>query len=291
MDQIADVRLERIAAGWKRGAFVNLFDNPDFRDELPKKLVNFLEGKSNPRIVPVLYDCALIEESFEKEPWAQIVICWEVEFDGNYGNAKNPRCIHTKAKIGTQSVTLEVTAMSFAQVDREALLKCTPDPTVIFEDGRLEQLLDWISERYRQPTFPDSFNDRLRPIQKRLSSQWKSELFRDFCSGIYFKLNTLNELEENESYSLDVIIVVPYEIQGREYAEFDAKHSATMIDGMKTKLSAAKGIKVGAIELYPESEFTKEIERNYFRFSLEYFSYTTGSGNVLLPAEFSSKGW
>lgn len=292
MDQFTDVRVERVAAGWKRGAFISLSDHPEFRGELPNKLVAFLEGKTNPRIVPVLYDCALIEESFEKEPWAQVVICWEVsERSGNYANAKNPRCLHTQALVGDQSIILEISAISFAQVDREALLRCAPDQSVKWVEGKLEQLLDWISERYRQPTFPDAFNNRLRPIQKRLETQWKSELFRDYCAGIYFRLDKTIELADDEIYNLDVIIVVPFEIKGKEYAELDAKHSQNMIDGLKTKISAAAGIKVGKVEMYPEGEFTKEIERNYLRFSLEYFSYASKSGVTLLPAEFNSTGW
>lgn len=292
MNQFEDIRFERVAAGWKRGAFISLTENPALKDELPRKLVAFLEGKKSPHVVPILYDCALIEESFEKEPWAQVVVCWEIdEPDGNFAHAKNPRKLHTSANSGGNLFSLEVTAISFAQVDREVLLQCTPNTTIQWEPGRLEQLLDWIAERYRQPTFPDCFNNRLGPVEKRLEAQWKSEVFRDYCSGIYFRLSSYDELAENENYTLDVIIAVPSSITGRQFAEFDAKHSQNMIQGIKTRISPAQGIKVGIVDILSESQFTKDIERNYLRFSLEYFSYKSKSGKTLLPAEFNSVGW
>ncbi|UBN54954.1 hypothetical protein [Pantoea agglomerans] len=292
MSQLHEKRDERVAAGWKRGAFISLADHPDIQDELPNKLVTFLEGKKNPRIIPVLYDCALIDDSFDKEPWAQVVVCWEVDqHNGNFVNAKNPRCLHTSATIGNSVLLLEVTAMSFAQVDRESLLECSPDTSIIWNNGRLEQLLDWIAERYRQPTFPDAFNNRLRSVGKRLDAQWKSEIFRKYCAGIYFRLDTFAELSENQHYQLDIIVAVPSHIKGRDYVEFDAKHSQSIIDGLKTRISVANGIRLNSVDIYPESEFTKDIERGYQRFSLEYFSYASKDGDVLLPAEFNSAGW
>ncbi|WP_072930009.1 hypothetical protein [Nissabacter archeti] len=291
MEQIVDDRQAWLAAGWKRGAFVNISEHPQLLDEFPKKLTDFIGDKKNPFLIPILYDCALIEESFDKEPWAQVLFCWEVEHNGNYANAKNPRCLHTKAFKNGEAIWLEISAIGFSQVDRENLLKVTPDNSMVWEEGRLPQLLDWVSERYRQPTFPDAFNNRIRPIQKRLEALWKGELFRDYCAGVYFRLSTFDELDVSEKYKLDIIILIPYEIQGRSYAEFDAKNSGTMIESLKSKLAPLEGIELGSIETYPESEFTKELERKYIRFSLEYFSYNSKSGIKTLPADFSSQGW
>ncbi|MEN4519419.1 hypothetical protein [Pantoea agglomerans] len=292
MNHFEDVRLERVQAGWKRGAFVRLAENTALFDELPNKMVSFLEDKKNPLVIPVLYDCALIEESFEKEPWAQVLICWEIEAcSGNYAHAKNPRTLHTTAVKEGESISLEFTAMSFTQVDREVLLSCSTDNSLSWEPIKLAQLLDWVAERFRQPTFPDSFNNRLRPVERRLNAEWKSEVFREFCAGVYFKLNTYAELLEHEAYTLDVIIAIPESIKGKEFALFDMKHSQNMIQGIKTKISPAKGIQVGNVEVLSESEFTKAIERNYLRFSLEYFSYKSQSGEAVLPAEFNSAGW
>lgn len=292
MSHFEDVRLERLEAGWKRGAFVRLSENPALLDELPKKMVSFIANKKNAMVIPVLYDCALIEDSFEKEPWAQVLICWEIEAcQGNFAHAKNPRTLHTKVIKEHESISVEFTAMSFSQVDREVLLSCSTDNSLSWEPGKLAQLLDWVAERFRQPTFPDSFNNRLRPVERRLDNEWKSEIFREFCAGVYFKLSSYDELPEPEIYHLDVIIAVPESIKGEEYALFDAKHSQNMIQSIKTKLSPATGIKVGKVEVLSESEFTKAIERKYLRFSLEYFSYKSKSGEAVLPAEFNKAGW
>ncbi|WPO96940.1 hypothetical protein [Pseudescherichia sp.] len=286
MDLPEDLRAAWLAAGWKRGAFIRLDSNRYLLDELPRKLAKQISGKGSVFIVPILYDCALIEESFEKEPWVQVLIIWETNFDGNFAYARNPRKIHLKVQDGGKEICLEVSALSFFQIDREAFLKAIPDESVHWKEDGLSMLLDWVAERYRQATFPDSFNKRLEPFRKALDKLWKSQLFCEYSSGIYINIDSSAELPDDTLYNIKVMIVIPYAIKGRSYRSFDEKYSKDMVTMLKTTLDAIKTIKLSSIQTISEREFTKELERDYKRFSLENFSYKSKSDESPLPAEY-----
>lgn len=286
MDLKEDIRDAWLAAGWKRGAFIRLDSNPHLADELPRKLLSLIDGKESVCIVPILYDCALIEECFEKEPWAQVLVIWKTDFNNTFAYAKNPRRLHLKAKSGDQEICFEIAAVSFAQVDREALLKATPDTSLSWETGCLNLMLDWVAERYRQATFPDAFNKRLAPSRKALERLWKSDSFSLYSSGVYIKLNTFEELPDNTLYEVSVYIAIPYQFKGAEYKDIEKNHSPTMVTQLKSIFDAIENIQLDSIDTLSEREFTKEIERGFNRFSLEYFSYRSGLENKPLPAEY-----
>lgn len=281
-----DIRTTWLGAGWKRGVFIRLDSNKHLNDELPKKLVEFLEDKECACIVPVLYDCALLESDFDKEPWAQVLVVWKTDPQNDFLHAKNPRKLHLKAMDGDEEVCFEISAISFIQVEREVLLKACPDRTLLWGTDAEALLLDWVAERYRQATFPDEFNNRLKLSQRMLKKLWKSELFCEFASGIYVNIDTSDELPENSNYKIKVIIAIPFAIKGREFSQFDRNHSEMMVMKLKSILDAVKGIEVLAVETMSERSFTKEIEREYNRFSLEYFSYKSPTEVSPLPAEY-----
>lgn len=286
MELPEDVRAAWLAAGWKRGAFIRLDSNPHLFDELPKKILEYVSDKESVCIVPILYDCALVEENFDKEPWAQVLVMWKADFNGNFAYAKNPRRLHLKVSEGEQEFYFEAAALSFAQVDREALLRANPDMSLSWGSGCLSLLLDWVAERFRQATFPDAFNKRLAPFRKGLDKLWKSEVFCRYASGVYINLNTFDELADEKNYQIKILIAIPYAFKGAEYRDFQKKHSLTMITQLKALFDSVKDVDVLLVDTLSERELTKEIERDFNRFSLEYFSYKGGVGSNPLPAEY-----
>lgn len=288
MDLSEDLRAAWLAAGWKRGAFVRLQSNPHLLGELPRKLCDFVADKESVCIVPILYECALIDESFEKEPWAQVLVIWRTNYNGSYAFGKNPRRLHLRAKDGEQELCFEIAAISFSQVDRVSLLKATPDTSLSWEDGELALMLDWVAERYRQSTFPDAFNKRLEPSKKALEKLWKSENFCSYSSGVYFNLDTFDELQDEILYNVKVIITIPYIFKGREYISIDRDRAPDMISRLKAVLDAVKNIEILSVDTLSEREFTKEIERDFLKFSLEYYSYKADPAMSPLPAEYLS---
>lgn len=288
MESLEDKRIGWLSAGWKRGAFVRLDANRELLKELPPKLQDSIAEKDTVCIVPILYDCALVEECFEKEPWAQVLVVWKTTLDGNFSHAKNPRRLHIEAVYEGEPVFFEINALSFAQIDRERLLEATPDKNLSWSKGALPMLLDWVAERYRQATFPDNFNQRLYPSKRLLDKVYKDQLFCDYSSGIYIRLDTFDELSEDMDYNIDIYIVIPFNVQGKEYRDFKKANEDSMITMLKSAISTAPKIKLHKIAVIPESEFTKNLERDFHRFTLENFSYKSKGKESALPAEYLS---
>ncbi|APC14000.1 hypothetical protein AB6H26_20805 [Providencia hangzhouensis] len=293
MSDIDDVGIDRdslVSSGWKRGTFVELKKFTNIIDELPPKLRLFCERNETVYLIPVLYDCALIEPSLEKEPWVQVILAIPCQADNNFKHAKNPRKIHLPIQVDGHESYIEITALSFFQVCRKKLLQeSIPSPNIMWLGNAKNMLLDWIAERYRRATFPDSFGHRIdKKCQKALDSTWKDENFSKFCSGVYINLHTDDELPEGQVYKTDILIAVPEEVNLRQIR--NNRIADKMVEKLKNAILLAKGIQVSSIDLMSEDQFTKKIERKFKRFSLEYFSYSSKHDSEdepsPLPSEF-----
>ncbi len=278
-----------IKAGWARGIFVNLSEHPSLLEELPSKLREFCEAQDRVFIVPVLYDCALIDMDFNREPWVQVIICSPCQGDPSFKNARSPRKIHLSCisdKLENE-LWMEVSALGFAQIEREALLtKSCPDLSLRWADSSLDCLLNWVAERFRQPTFPDAFNKRVAKKDKLLKKLWKSAAYVECCSGVYVGLSTHDELAEDIKYEVKIILTIPGTFKKRELAAVIKEYAPTMIEKIRSIFSSMDGIDLISVVTIPEGEFTKNEERKFKRYSLEYHTYNDSGDEAVLPSEF-----
>ncbi len=278
-----------IKAGWARGIFVNLSEHPSLLEELPLKLREFCEAQEKVFIVPVLYDCALIDMDFHREPWVQVIICSPCEGDPGFKNARSPRKLHLSYTSDglEQELWVEISALGFAQIEREALLtKSWPDLSLRWTDSSLDCLLNWVAERFRQPTFPDAFNKRVATKDKLLKKLWKSEVYVECCSGVYVGLSTQDELPEDAKYEVRIVLTIPGTFKKRELVDVEKKHAPIMIEKIKSIFSSMDGVDIISVVTIPEGEFTKNEERKFKRYSLEYHTYNDIGDDAVLPSDF-----
>ncbi|WP_369309210.1 hypothetical protein [Providencia rettgeri] len=307
-----DIRQRWIDAGWKRGAFVDLSKNTQLVSLLPEKLQKLYDLSKPIFMVPVLYDCALISTDFDSEPWVQVLVGTCTDPHSNFRYGKHPRRIHLTAKQGSDELCIEFSAMGFLQISRESLLECKVEKDIEWGAGELGCLLDWIAERYRKSVFPDAFNRRIDTKKKRLKRIWGKENFSEYCSGVYFKLDTHDELPDDIDYKLQIILTIPSKFKGREYKDIkdrinDEEKEAllgifaaigqdkidtapsgeeikkrichiTLVENTKSKQK---------IQILSEDEFTKRLEREFSRYSLEEYSFSSEE-EASYPAEFIS---
>ncbi|HCM64392.1 MAG TPA: hypothetical protein DIT05_17880 [Morganella sp. (in: Bacteria)] len=284
--QIAVNRDSLLAEGWCRGAFVNIIDNQAVMSMLPDKIKQLCDESEGAYLVPILYDCALIDTNFDREPWVQVVIGFVCDEDPNYRFSKNPRRLHLSVSIDNVDSFLEFNAVGFVQLDRQTLLTSSvPDSRIKWQSSSKDILINWVTERYRQAVFPDRFNVRLESKIKRLKKVWKHSDFCKNCSGIYIKINTDEELPDNKSYEIQVFIVTP--LVGKELRNLRDNGTAdNMVTMLGSILSSIHGVKLISLEVYPESQFTKKLEREYRKYSLEYYSYSSEDDNLPKPSDF-----
>jgi len=271
-----------LAKGWKRGAFVDLKRHGELLSSLPKKLAAHVETLDQAFLIPVLYDCALVDERFDAEPWAQVVVCWPCVENADFCYGKNPRRYHFPVFIDDQKTHLEVNALSFCQLDREELLTFDPNTEIDWPNLGLDQLLNWISERIRQPTFPDAWNNRLKKKEKNFKRLWKKDSFVNSCSGVYFSIEPSVEIAEHEKYRVRAFITT--HLEGRALRDFMKDHESELVGKLADILRSTSNVDVGQVDLINEGQFTKSMERQYLRWQLEHYSYKE-EGVAPLPAE------
>lgn len=282
-------REDLIKAGWARGSFVSLCEYSSVLTALPPKLTSLYESEKEAVLIPVLYDCALVDLDFEKEHWVQVVIGIPCEGLAQYKNGRNPRKLHLPFKVDGESNSrwLEITSLGFAQIEREFLLKnSAPNLNLKWDGLALECLLNWFSGRFNQATFPDAFNTRVALKDKLLKRMWKSDDYVNFCSGVHFYLSTDKELPDDEKYKLSIVLTIPEAFRGRELAQVMKNNVPAMVERIKGIFGTMSGVVLDNINTIPESEFTKSIERKFKRYSLEYYTYNDAGGEAVLPAGF-----
>ena len=272
--KVENLRSNWIKSGWKRGAFVDLKDHLDLLNKLPLKLKNIINEKDKAYLIPLLYDCSLIEECFIKEPWVQVLICWPCpEVNGNFKFGKNPRQIHFPTINNGEEKYMHADAIGFCQFEREDLLKATPSKDFLWPEKGLPQLLNWVAERYNQPTFPDEWNTRMGRQKRNLDKLWKNKNFIKSCSGLYFNIHPFDEIKNTDEYSLKAYFVVSSTLTGKEHRDFSDNHEAALIQKLKGIISTIPNINIAFIDSIKEDQFTKSMERDFQRWQLEHLSY------------------
>jgi len=284
-------RDEWLAKGWLRGAFIDLEAHPEILALLPEKLKAEISTQPKAYLTPLLYDCALVNDNFNQEPWVQVLVCWpcpKAGGDGNFKFGKNPRKNHFPVLIDNTEKYFSAEALGFAQLDRDKLLKATPLTNIAWPEKGLFQLLNWVAERYNQPTFPDQWNIRMNSKRKLLDRLWKKDSFTHNCSGVYFEITPFSEISEDDTYKVKAFIAIPETMTGKEHRVFVREHEQEVIQSLKSIMESIPNISVVLIQTIKEDEFTKSMERSYRRWQLEHLSYRN-IDEAPLPAELDIK--
>lgn len=272
-----------IKSGWARGAFIDLKNtsNSFIFEHLPSPINEKVCTSDIAYLIPLTYDCALLDEDYYREPWAQYLICWNIDAKPEFKFGKHPRTYHFDVYQESTIINLEATALSFGHINREILMRCSVDIILKWPENGLKRCLQWCASRILQDVFPDTWNSRLSPKRKRFDTIWKSKNFNEDIVCVYINLSDEIELKPEETYSIKIILGVVDTIKGRDFANFEKQRGNEYKEQIKTIFSTINGVKIEAIEVLSESQITRSIEKNYKRWNLEYFSNKTTPEGVL----------
>ncbi|MGR5048162.1 hypothetical protein ACPV3P_05395 [Photobacterium damselae] len=274
-----------IDQGWRRGAFIDLKQRPDVIEELPKKLIEHVNSLDSAYLFPLLYDCALINANPHAEPWVQCLICWPCEIDKRFIFAKDSRRYHFSLVVHGENQDMEVTALSFCQLEKAILMTSAPVSHIEWPDNRLGVILNWAAHRITQQTFPDEFNRRMNKVKENLKKLSSNAEFNQYCSGIHFKVEPFEEILPEQEYELSIYLTIA-EIEGRELREFNKNIAPGIIERFNSITTKLEKVNVSTLNLdtIPEDQFTKAEEREYKLWSLENFTYADEIVAPPLPA-------
>lgn len=222
--------------GWKQGACLLVssqravfVETLSMRQELPAGLYVILSQ-----------DCDLLQRSLSKEPVVELICANSIETcSPDKERGKNPRQLHLHAeKVGN----LEFFPHKRFLMPRIQLEELSAEPYVIM-GKELKTLVDWIAKRYIRPGFPDAFNLRVRPINKKLqrivNRHIKSVL------GLFVRVLPDVEVEENQSYKIRVVLLTHEDFDDDEAEQ---KKLDKSFDDILTLLDQTEGVEVDLAE-------------------------------------------
>ena len=293
------MRIQLINKGWRRHSVISIH-NDALNHVLPKlpEIIQKSLSKTDSILLIATYDCAVVNPCFDNEPWVQLLVATPTDYQKKYANGRDPRRIHIKLAYCDQEQELEVCAAGICQIDREILCEIYPDLNYSLSESCKYDLKQWLAERYRQDTWPDSFNKAIRPANKTLKKFWKR--YNDYLSGMYFKLNTYEELE-CEDYEAAIIVAIEnkklrslMQVLKGANSQLEEKNINKLLDGLANEvLVALKGtIKLTpdpsnslgiSLEILEESQITVTHLRSFHRFSP--YSLSEFGSNAPLPVD------
>ncbi|MHB7543578.1 hypothetical protein ACYCL0_26170 [Klebsiella pneumoniae] len=242
--------------------------------------------------VPVLYDCALISDNFSHEPWVNLVVCWKCsnkDGDGNFKYCKNPRKYHFPLMVEDELFYFETNALAIIHMKRDVFLQSSIIADVKWPVFGLETMLNWLTERIRQPVFPDEWNERLKSKKKLLEKFYSDQTLVEKCAGVFFHISPFAQIAKSERYTVSAIIVTPSLENGSEHRMFN-KAMQTKLDALKEQLrlilQSIENVEVKSVIDLQEDQFTRKEERLFKRYQLEFMTYKSGNSEetMVLPA-------
>lgn len=260
-------RIFLLDQGWQRGSFIEVpvdEQNPLFSNLSTSHQRLIRNGYV---MIITLYDCALINGSFQAEPDVSYILARIIEKQDN-GLVKNKheRRLHFSANGGAEPSWFETHAGCTGTFEREILLDKEIAPSLRFRTTKQEQQIlgKWIARRITQPTFPDAFNLRIQ--NKKKEALFKK--FGDRVSGFYIRISPADqELDVSSDYEVSIIIAVRKEDARKAKSEEWGNDISALIHQ-----AFPKGVTLSSIELMSESQITLDHLRYYVQWANEYYS-------------------
>lgn len=152
-----------MSKGFRRGSIIDFASLCEVAC-LPDKVIKWVADGQAVAIIS-LYDCAVVYDSLDKEPWLYVTIAKKIEsVQGNYTFGKNERVLHFNLVDEGGSIhSVESNAVGASiHLSREVLANEKLQPIKDLKVEHLSDLLTWVSERVNRSTFEDDFNEAVK---------------------------------------------------------------------------------------------------------------------------------
>lgn len=257
--------------GWRQGSVLT-------RDALDEFDLGLPENRDRVRAVVISHDCDLAN-AVTKEPFVEVIVGRLIDReDGNSSWGKSSRTLHYTVDCAGCEECIELVSTNKAQIEKERLARYFPDDRYSTSHERLAMLRNWLAARYRRPSFPDAFNDRMREtgaakeLAKVLAKHGASISFVFFDLGD--KRNT--ECDDHETYHLTVVLAFPPG-NDPEAAADEGDSAAGKVDkAIRAKLSPGCGIALHDCFAISEDDIPVSRAKLLDLWDLDYVSFRAG---------------
>lgn len=198
-------------AGWRQGSVVSASDVQHLIGiigEIPytEELVLLVASQS----------CDIANNNVDTDPYIELSVARKIEVHkGHFTHNKNPRILHTHVTCRTSDgdvfseEILELKAFERIVIQKEVLAELQPDPDRVLEDRQLRSYVAWLAARYSRPALPTTFNNLIRDADPKGKLRDKVKKGNEQLVGIYVEIIPDAEIKDDESYSVNLLGLLP----------------------------------------------------------------------------------
>lgn len=267
--------------GWRQGAVLG----PRLVDEARKRAPTEFSFADSDWLIVTSHDCDVVNWKLEKEPTVEVLRATVAEKrpDKQQVWGRNPREMHLEVDDGAGgSAVLAVKVHERWSVPRELL--ASEAPRCVLDEKPRRLIAEWLAKRYIRAAFPSSFDHRWRAKLKEWTKLLEGQ--SAWMQGIYVRLNTQTELDDDKPYKIHLIVAVPSTV--KKDAEWTKKKNEMekLIGDFWKQFGV--NIECLGVEVRLTSALTLADIEKYQRFDADWLSFADDTPTTPYAVDMSS---
>lgn len=211
-------------------------------------------------VVVISHDCDVAHHKLEGEPKVEVICGQRIQsLDKIKTQGRHPRELHLET-LGAE-FALSIHDRDF--LPREILIDSCPAGQLESKERRI--LTEWLAKRYIRSAFPNNFDRRWRIERKKWEKLMKSS--SQIVQSVYLRLSTMDELEDDAPYKVEVLLAVTDD--GAK--DLDARHD--LESNVLEFWNERSGVECVEARTLGLDEITLKDMMNYQRFDLDWISF------------------
>lgn len=221
-------------------------------------------------LLVITQTCDLLKCDLDKEPYVEVIplkILGTALPSGNNAHGKNPRRLEISVDFNGTINTCALEANKRFFVRHELLSEIKPF-VHIHDAATVECLRYWIIARYNRAAFPDTFNNRVSGADLKKLIKLFNNL--ELITGIYLKLDPMDELPKDRNYYLEIILLMGH----KNFSDpvIHQKYTAYCTD-IQSIIKNFQGVDLDRVQLVSKSIITLNEYDEYKLWDYNYLSF------------------
>jgi hypothetical protein len=268
--------------GWRQGAVLG----PALLRAARERAPSGLSIADDNWLIVTSHDCDVVNDRLEKEPTVEVLRGEAVSRkapDKQQVWGRNPRVLQLEVEDGSgATVVLSVKVHERWTLPREVL--SIEPPARILGDKERRLIAEWLAKRYIRAAFPTAFDGRWRAKLR----EWTSLLEKHsrWVQGVYLRLSTLRELEEQTPYKVHLIVAAP--AAAKKEAGWAARRDELEREIETFWKQFTPGIECAGVDVVSTDQLTLAEIEPYQRFDADWVSFADGSPATPAAADMTA---
>jgi len=268
--------------GWRQGAVLG----PALLRVARERAPSGLTIADDNWLIVTSHDCDVVNDRLEKEPTVEVLRGEAVSRkapDKQQVWGRNPRVLQLEVDDGIgATVVLSVKVHERWTLPREVL--STEPPARVLGDKERRLIAEWLAKRYIRAAFPTAFDGRWRAKLR----EWTSLLEKHsrWVQGVYLRLSTLRELDEQTPYKVHLIVAAP--AAAKKEAGWATKRDELEQEVETFWKQFAPGIECAGVDVLGTDQLTLAEIEPYQRFDADWVSFADDSAATPAAADMTA---